>query len=132
VRIFSKCPKCQGSLYIERDQYGARQICRHCGWQRDLVIGQSLPLNREDADADRPGFENGSNVSPSCFECPLPDCLYEKPITRRTLLWDQTALALFAQHQHLGTARAVVVTARELGVSERRVYRMLQRQRSAV
>jgi hypothetical protein len=94
------------------------------------MVGPSLPHARISVD-EPPEVADGCNVSPSCFTCPLPDCKWEAPRARAAIIWDQQALALFSQHKELGTARAVVITARELGVSERRIYRMLQRQRPA-
>jgi hypothetical protein len=74
---------------------------------------------------------DGCAVSPSCFQCPLEDCLWESPITRRTILWDQNALEVFKQYKQLGTAKAAAATAKALTVSERRIYRALKRQRPA-
>ncbi len=117
-------------MYLERDNFGARQVCRHCGWQRDLMLGPSLPHARISVD-EPPSVADGCNISATCFKCLLKDCAWEAPMTRHTILWDRTALEVFAQHKRLGTTKAVILTARELGVSTRRIYRMLQRQRSA-
>jgi hypothetical protein len=122
------CPKCKtGTLFINQDEYGKLLVCANCGWQRDLVIDQPLPPAKNAPEADREGIEDGCNVSQSCFTCPLPDCLWETPTTRRAYLWDQTALALFEQYKYLGTAKAVAAVADGLKVSKRTVYRALKR-----
>jgi DNA-directed RNA polymerase subunit M/transcription elongation factor TFIIS len=121
------CPKCGGALVISENKYGKRLVCLNCAWEKDLEIDQPLPKVYNDAEVERVGVADGCAVSSSCSSCPLEDCLFERPHTRRTLLWDQDALEVFAQHQHLGTTRAVAATAQKLAVSERRVYWALKR-----
>jgi hypothetical protein len=123
----SACPKCRtGDLFLDKDNYGAFIDCANCGWSKGLAIDKPLP-KVYDTEADRVSVPDGCAVSPSCFTCPLEDCLWESPITRHTYLWDQTALALFEQYKGLGTAKAVAAVADGLKVSERRVYRALKR-----
>lgn len=130
MRITLKCPKCGGATYVERDVYGIRQVCRHCGWQRDLGVGPSLSRTRIHKD-DPPEVEDGCDVSPSCFCCPLPDCLWEVPRVRQAYVKGLKTLEIFEQYKHLGTQRAADITAAKLGMSSRGVYRALQRQRKA-
>ena len=128
----SACPKCKtGALFLDKDQHGPSITCGNCGWQRDLAIDKPLPQAKDDPETAREGIEDGCNVSRSCFTCPLEDCLWETPATRRTYLWDENALAIFEQYKQLGTAKAVAAVAEGLKVSERRVYWMLKRQRRA-
>lgn len=94
----NSCPKCRGSTYLERDEYGFRLVCRHCGWHRDLPASKPLPRVK-DLDADREAVPDGCSVSLTCFQCPLPDCLYQAPATRQSWLWDQSALALLVHPQ---------------------------------
>jgi hypothetical protein len=107
----------------QRDIY----TCGTCGWGRDLAIDKPLPQAKDDVETDRVGIEDGCDVSQSCFTCPLPDCLWETPTTRRAYLWDQTALALFEQYKYLGTAKAAAAAAKELTVTVRTIYRALKR-----
>jgi hypothetical protein len=124
----SSCPKCEtGALFQDRDYYGTFLTCANCGWSKDLAIDSPLPPAKEDAAADRDGISDGCNISPSCFTCPLPDCLWETPTARRAYLWDQSALALFEQYKYLGTAQAVTAVAEELKVTGRTIYRALKR-----
>jgi hypothetical protein len=124
----SACPKCRtGALFLDKDNYGPFISCGHCGWSKDLAIDKPLPKAKNDPETDRKGIPDGCNVSPSCFTCPLEDCLWETPTARLAYLWDQSALALFAQHQHLGTAQAVAAVAKTMEVTERTVYRALKR-----
>ena len=39
---FKACPKCQGDMYTERDQYGSYIECLHCGLIRDIEVNQEL------------------------------------------------------------------------------------------
>jgi hypothetical protein len=126
VRL-NACPKCRGALFVSEDAYGPYLTCSSCGWQRDLAIDSPLPPGKENPETGREGIPDGCNIAPSCFQCPLPDCLWETPTARRAYLWDQSALALFERHKHLGTAKAVAVVAEELQVAGRTVYRMLVR-----
>jgi DNA-directed RNA polymerase subunit M/transcription elongation factor TFIIS len=125
------CPKCRGALFIGSDTYGQFITCSSCGWSKDLPADQPLPLHREDADADRPGLQDGCNVSRSCYSCPLEECMWEQPTARKAYVQDQKTLEIFKQCQHLGTARAAVITGAQLGLSSRGVYRALKRSRSA-
>jgi DNA-directed RNA polymerase subunit M/transcription elongation factor TFIIS len=121
------CPKCRGALFVDRDSYGRFLTCSNCGWQRDLAIDSPLPQAKDNVETDREGVEDGCDVAPSCFQCPLPDCLWETPNTRRAYLLDQRALAIYEQLKSLGTAKAVAVVARDLNVTKRTVYRALKR-----
>ena len=38
------CPRCGGTLYSERDDYGWRQWCLQCGYSRD-VVNRTMPIN---------------------------------------------------------------------------------------
>jgi DNA-directed RNA polymerase subunit M/transcription elongation factor TFIIS len=120
------CPKCKGALFVGSDTYGHYLTCANCGWNRDLNSGSPLP-KVNDNEADREGIEDGCNIAPSCFQCPLPDCWWETPTARRAYLWDLSALALFEQYKYLGTAKAVAVVAEDLKVGARTVYRALKR-----
>jgi hypothetical protein len=121
------CPKCKGAIFGDADKFGRYLSCVNCGWSKDLSEGAQLPRSRIDDDCDREGISDGCDISPSCFSCPLPECLWDQPKTRHTYLRDQKTLEIFQQYQHLGTAHAAVATAKELGTTDRSVYRMLQR-----
>jgi hypothetical protein len=125
------CPKCRGALFLDNDHYGEFITCGSCGWSKDLPINEPLPASRLDEDADRPGIDDGCNVSPSCFTCPLEECLWEVPRTRQAYIKDRQTLEVFKQYQHLGTQRAAEITGAQLGLSSRGIYRALQRQRNA-
>jgi hypothetical protein len=122
------CPKCRtGALFLDRDTYGSFITCSNCGWHRDLAVDKPLPPAKDNVEADREGVEDGCNVASSCFLCPLPDCLWETPNTRRAYLLDQRALAIYERLKSLGTPKAVAVMARDLNVTERTIYRALKR-----
>lgn len=119
-------PKCGGTLFAGEDAYGNFLTCAHCGWHKDLTPGK--PITKvADQEADRPGVSDGCNVSPSCFACPLEDCRWEAPSSRRIYQRDLLALELFKRHQHLGVTQAVALAEKKVGVSERSIYRMLKR-----
>jgi DNA-directed RNA polymerase subunit M/transcription elongation factor TFIIS len=130
VHRLNACPKCGGTILIGSDQYGQFLSCASCGWSKDLPVDKRLSRTRIHDD-DPPEVQDGCNISASCFTCPLPDCLWEMPNSRLTYLWDQSALQVYAKHQHLGPAQAARLAAKELAVSERRIYRALQRRHQA-
>jgi hypothetical protein len=130
MRISLRCPRCRGAVYVERDRFGPRLICRHCAWQRDLVLGPNLPHTRIHDD-NPPEIEDGCDASPSCLCCPLPDCLWETPRSRAAIVKDRATLEVFERYKHLGTAKAAELAGAELGLSSRGVYRALERQRKA-
>lgn len=37
TRKLQKCPKCNGNVYVDRDEYGWFVECIFCGYMRDLV-----------------------------------------------------------------------------------------------
>jgi DNA-directed RNA polymerase subunit M/transcription elongation factor TFIIS len=121
------CPKCKGAIFIDRDDYGKYLSCVNCGWSKDLAESSQLPRSRIDEEADRPSTPDGCNISPSCFECPLPDCKWDSPNARYAYLKDLKTLAVFQSYQHLGVAHAALATATQLHTTERSIYRMLKR-----
>ncbi len=121
------CPKCQGALLIDADEYGRFFSCLNCGWAKDLSQGTQLPRSRTDDDTDRPGVADGCNISPSCFTCPLSDCLWEHPTARQAYIKDRQTLAVFNNYRHLGIAEAARAAAQQSQITERSVYRMLKR-----
>jgi hypothetical protein len=118
----------QESLFVGSDSYGQYLTCGNCGWSRDLDQAKPLP-KVTDIETDRKGIPDGCNVSPSCFQCPLPDCAYETPTTRATYVRDQHIIEELGRHQYLGAAQAVEITAQVMGVSARTVFRTLARRK---
>ena len=94
------CPKCQGTLFIRRDEYGPYVSCIQCGWCRDAGVGRPYPKARDEDQDSLPSVGNGCQVSPSCFQCPLPDCLWEQGTARAAYARDREILAEYQQHQH--------------------------------
>ena len=60
------------------------------------------------------------DVSASCLDCPLPTCRYEDPAAY--LRWRHATHGMLIREQGWSPSRA----ARELGVSERTVFRYLR------
>jgi hypothetical protein len=123
------CPKCGGAICVESDRYGGYVHCLMCGWHQDLAPGPSLPKTADHPSENVRAPDNGCSVAQSCFQCPLPGCKYDMPSARDAYLRDQALLAVFRQHQHLGTKVAAELTAEVVGTSNRRVHRVLARQR---
>jgi hypothetical protein len=121
------CRKCGGAVSVERDEYGRYIHCLMCGWQRDLTQAPSLPATAGHPIKNVRAPDDGCSVAPSCFQCPLPDCKYDAPSTRDAYLRDQALLAIFRQHQNLGTTVAAELTAQAVGTTDRNVYRVLKR-----
>ena len=69
--------------------------------------------------------DTGCDVAPRCLECPLPACKYDDPAAyRQATQRNLDRLVRQARHDTgLGAARL----GRQFGVSERTVYRILQR-----
>src|SRR5918996_366407 len=94
------CPKCGGSLFIRRDEYGPYVSCIQCGWCRDLGVGRPFPKGRGEDPEPLPRAADGCRVARSCFECPLPDCRWEAGTARAAFAREQEILAEYRQHQH--------------------------------
>ena len=130
------CPKCGGAISLEKDRYGPYVYCLICGWQRDLTPELTLPKtaghhSKEVHSENVRAPDDGCSVLPSCFQCPLPDCKYGVPSARDAYRRDQVLLAVFRQHQHLGTTVAAALTAEAIGTSDRSVYRALGRRQDS-
>jgi hypothetical protein len=129
-----RCPRCSGSVALEKDHDGPYLRCFVCGWLLDLQPSPPPPPKRAGRAAQLVTPESveapnlGCSVAKSCFECPLPDCKYEAPTARDTYLRGQALLAVFREHQHLGTKVAAELTAKAVGTTDRSVYRALSRQ----
>jgi ribosomal protein S27AE len=126
-----RCPRCGGTLLVNTDRYGRYVSCIRCGWNKDLTPGPPLPKT-SDHDEAYPATSDGCNVSPTCFQCPLPECQYVAPATRKAWLQDQRVLAVYAEYQHLGTKAAVEATARAIKTTDRSVYRALKRSKQTL
>jgi hypothetical protein len=126
------CPKCGGVISLEKDRYGVRVYCRMCGWSKDLNPVPP-PAKLYQYDEETVYVRDGCRVAQTCFECPLPDCQYEMRVSSATYLRDQRLIAAFQQHRQSGESvpKAAALTAKELGTSDRSIYRALARQRAA-
>jgi hypothetical protein len=129
------CPKCGGTVSMERDSYGHYIHCLICGWERDLTPVPPLPKNtgrqlKNVRSENVRAPDTGCSVALSCFECPLPDCQFEVPSAREAYLKDKATLAVFMEHRHLGTKVAAELTAQAVGTSDRNVHRVLKRAKS--
>jgi hypothetical protein len=125
----NSCPKCRGAVYLDEDTYGKFLTCASCGWNKDLVPGE--PLSGTGGQDPERKLEDGCEASPSCFECPLPECLIDQPQALCQYLWDRRFQESYQRHRHLGTQKAVAAVALELDVTTRSVYRALARLRQA-
>jgi hypothetical protein len=123
------CPKCEGTVFLHRDEYGPFISCIQCGWCRDLTPGPALPKVADHVEGlIYPTVVDGCNISPSCFDCPLPDCIWESGMTRATYGRDRQVLAEYQKHAHLGVAAATELAAQALGITSRTVYRVRKRE----
>jgi hypothetical protein len=43
------CKKCQGTLILEKDEFGWYEECIHCGYSRDIPL--DLPVERTETDS---------------------------------------------------------------------------------
>jgi len=46
------CPRCKGSMIIERDWYGSYSTCICCGYVREAVSSPAIDLMLEDEDGN--------------------------------------------------------------------------------
>jgi len=44
------CPRCQGSMYRDEDEFGPRLVCRQCGRDYELPGGRYEPYNPQGDD----------------------------------------------------------------------------------
>jgi len=44
------CPRCRGSMFHERDQYGSYSTCLSCGYVHEAVSPPAIELLEEDED----------------------------------------------------------------------------------
>lgn len=75
-----------------------------------------------------PYKDTGCDAYPSCLACPLPRCKYDDPgwlQRERRLLRDRALLSL-----HGANGRSVEELARDFGISERTVFRIISRHRN--
>ncbi len=47
------CPRCRGSMIMERDWYGAYSSCIACGYVHEVLATPAIDLRREVEDAPR-------------------------------------------------------------------------------
>ena len=53
MMILKACPRCQGDLMEQDDQYGHYLRCMQCGWHKDLKNPNYAPLTEaEEVDED--------------------------------------------------------------------------------
>ena len=72
--------------------------------------------------------DNGCAVSRSCLRCPLPQCKYDDPnLKRRREARDRRDVEILALRRR--KRLTVKEVARRFGVSERTVFRAVQRER---
>ena len=72
--------------------------------------------------------DDGCEVSPSCLRCPLPRCKYDDPGWYQREVRDQRDQKIHRAKQAEGLS--VPQLAHRFGVSQRTVFRALQRGRS--
>ena len=46
------CPRCDGDLMEQDDQYGQYLRCMQCGWCKDILPPSSLRTEAEEVDED--------------------------------------------------------------------------------
>ena len=71
--------------------------------------------------------DNGCAVSRSCLRCPLPQCKYDDPNLKRREARDRRDVEILALRRR--KRLTVKEVARRFGVSERTVFRAVQRER---
>ena len=76
-----------------------------------------------------PYRDDGCEVSASCLRCPLPQCKYDVPNWARRNRRDRRDAEIVAAHRR--ERLSVPALARRFGVSDRTVFRALQRGREA-
>jgi ribosomal protein S27AE len=47
------CPRCQGRIFLEKDQYGWYELCLQCGYLHDLHDIRKMPVQLTDAEIER-------------------------------------------------------------------------------
>ena len=130
----ARCAKCQGALARDQDRYGAYLYCRNCGSLTDLAPPPASPilLNKrtqapDPADLLPSTLISNCAIAPSCLDCPLPQCKYDKRADKLTLeRWrrDQE-IALEIQREGLTHLDA----AERFGVAPRTIARIVVRYR---
>ena len=128
------CPKCNGCLILQVDQYGAYLQCLRCGKHIELTRGNdepwvSVPTPELNPDPVIPHEEtNGCDMADSCLECPLPRCKHEDPWGyRKTKLQerDQEYIEVI-NRDNLSIKEA----AEKLGVTKKTVLRVRARNKA--
>lgn len=73
--------------------------------------------------------DTGCEVSPSCLECPLPQCKYDDLLWYQDWKQRQKDVPVVARARELETRSTggIAVVAKEFGITERTVYRVLKR-----
>lgn len=70
--------------------------------------------------------DDGCDVAPSCFECPLPDCKHADPAPYQRWRHSQRDRPIMDAIQQRGLSPAA---AERFGVSTRQIYRVIRRNR---
>jgi hypothetical protein len=84
--LLKSCPKCQGDLYLRSDEFGKYRSCLQCGKSWEPDAGSVVPQAWErEAGEKLPVLHDGCLLSPSCFDCPLPECVFEQGLQHRAL-----------------------------------------------
>ena len=75
--------------------------------------------------------DEGCVESPTCLECPLPQCKLDDPRWYRRLLRQRKDLMIIASIDTKGHSKgpAVAEAAARFGITERTVYRVIARNR---
>ena len=126
------CPKCNGHLILQADQYGAYLQCLRCGKHIEITRGNNepwIPNPELNPDPVIPRQEpNGCDMSDSCLECPLPRCKHEDPLGyRKTKLQERDhAYIEVINPDNLSTKEA----AEKLGINRRMVLRVRAKNRA--
>ena len=107
---------------------GATAVERGATWWKGSAVYRKMPGLRLDMQPESYAYrDNGCAVARSCLRCPLPRCKYDDPNERRREARDRR------DGEMLAVRRRERLTVSELavrfGVSERTVFRAVQRER---
>ena len=142
------CPHCGSPMQQEDDGVSQYRLCRICGFMQHLDRSGAVyapppekppahgALHNQHVEESNPfldtrEFQDGCKHSPSCFTCPLPECIYDGNHhgKARAFLEAQRRLLWFGGKTEGITAADVRAEMVRSGCTERSAWRRAQRLR---
>ena len=65
IAVLKRCPKCEGNLMLEKDNYGLYEQCLQCGYIHDLQIVVKFNQQHGEANKGLEAMESAEEIGPS-------------------------------------------------------------------